>query len=93
MADFVCTLPINETGFHETMLMCCLYSKVMEARTDQIEDRMQQVKERQEESLKHREELLRELEIANQLTRRDVAKAEDDKLQLKLELKQQVSQT
>lgn len=70
-----------------TDLVC---AQVMEARTEQIEDRMLQVKERQEESLRHREQLLRELEIANQLTRRDMKKAEEEKEQLKLDLKQQV---
>lgn len=51
---------------------------------------MEEVRERQEESLRHREQLLREMEIANQLTRRDQEKAEAEKEELKLELLEQV---
>lgn len=64
---------------------------MLESRTEQIEERRQLVKERQEESLRHREQLLRELEIANQLTQRDLKKAEEEKEQLKLDLRQQVN--
>lgn len=71
-------------------MFCLVLFQVLEARTEQIEDRMLEVKERQEESLRHREQLLRELEIANQLTQRDLQKAEEEKEQLKLDLKQQV---
>ncbi|KAL4223980.1 hypothetical protein ACF0H5_017439 [Mactra antiquata] len=68
-----------------------LMKEVMEARNDQIEDRMEQVKLRHEESIKQREQLLRELEIANQLTRRDQEKIEAEKEQFKLDLKQQLT--
>ena len=63
---------------------------MLDARNEQILDRMEEVRERQEESIKHREELIREMEIANQLTRRDFEKAEAEKERLKLELKEQV---
>lgn len=52
---------------------------------------MEEVRVRHEESIKQREQLLRELEIANQLTRRDQEKIEAEKEQLKLDLRQQVS--
>ncbi|KAH3887553.1 trichoplein keratin filament-binding protein-like [Dreissena polymorpha] len=68
-----------------------LMKEVLEGRSEQIEDRREEIKARQEESLKHREQLVRELEIANQLTRRDFQKKEADKEQLKLDLKQQLT--
>jgi hypothetical protein len=64
---------------------------VLDSRTQQIEGRMEEVRLRHEESIKQREQLLRELEIANQLTRRDQEKVEAEREQLKLDLKQQVS--
>ncbi|WAR02632.1 TCHP-like protein [Mya arenaria] len=66
-----------------------LMREVMEARSDQIDDRMEQVRQRKAESIEHREQLLRELEIANQLTKRDVQKQEAEKEQLKLDLREQ----
>lgn len=68
-----------------------LMKEVMEARTEQIEDRMEEVRRRHEESIWQREQLLRELEIANQLTRRDQEKIEAEREQLKLDLKQQLT--
>ncbi|XP_052797662.1 trichoplein keratin filament-binding protein-like [Mya arenaria] len=68
-----------------------LMREVMEARSDQIDDRMEQVRQRKAESIEHREQLLRELEIANQLTKRDVQKQEAEKEQLKLDLREQLT--
>ncbi|XP_053375365.1 trichoplein keratin filament-binding protein-like [Mercenaria mercenaria] len=68
-----------------------LMKEVLESRTEQIEERMEAVRFRHEESIKQREQLLRELEIANQLTRRDQEKIEADREQLKHDLKQQLT--
>lgn len=68
-----------------------LMKEVLEARNEQIGERIEEVKARQEESIRHREQLLRELDIANQLTKRDQEKLEAEREQLKEDLKQQMT--
>ena len=52
---------------------------------------MESVRRQQEESLERREELLREIEIANQMTRREVRHQQDAKTQRERELRAQVN--
>ena len=62
----------------------------MAGRQDQIKDRMAAIREEQEDSLRRREELLKEIEMANQLTRRDQEQAEQAREERKEELEAQV---
>ena len=66
---------------------------MLEGRQEQIADKIEEVKRRQQESLDRREELLRELEIANQLTRREQERAQAEQEAIKHELKEQVGLT
>lgn len=63
---------------------------MLEGRQEQIAEKLEEVKRRQQESLDRREELLRELEIANQLTRREQERAQAEQEAIKQELKEQV---
>ena len=60
------------------------------ARQEQVQDKMEAVRHAQQESLERREELVRELEVAQQLTRRDVERDEAQKTERKAELESQV---
>ena len=51
---------------------------------------MAEVRAEQAESIERREQLLQELDMANQLTKREIAKQEEDKVARKLELEAQV---
>ncbi|KAK3611704.1 hypothetical protein CHS0354_034375 [Potamilus streckersoni] len=68
-----------------------LMKEVLDERQNQIEDRMEDVRQQQEESLRQREILLREIEIANQMTRREQEEAEQQKEALKLDLREQIT--
>ena len=68
-----------------------LLIQVLDDRSRQIADRMESVRRQQEESLERREELLREIEIANQMTRREVRHQQDAKTQRERELRAQVN--
>lgn len=59
-------------------------------RQEQIEEKLEEVQREREESLRQREQLIQEMEIANQMTQRDLEKAEEQKEALKLDLKGQV---
>ncbi|XP_013379463.1 trichoplein keratin filament-binding protein [Lingula anatina] len=63
-----------------------LMNEVLQGRQEQIEDRMEEIRKKQEESLERREELLRELDIAQQMTRRE----QEEEMKLKTERKQQL---
>ena len=63
---------------------------MLEARQEQIADKLEEVKRRQQESLERREELLRELEIANQLTRREQEMAQAEQETFRKGLREQV---
>lgn len=67
-----------------------LYQKVLEGRQEQIIDKLEEVRQQQQESLERREQLLNEIEIANQLTRREQEKVEAERKELKLNLEEQV---
>ncbi len=68
-----------------------LMQEVLAERHDQIQAKMAAVHQLQEESLQRREELLDELELANQLTRREQEQDEVMKTQRKKELLAQIS--
>lgn len=59
-------------------------------RQEQIEEKLEEVQREREESLRQREQLIQEMEVANQMTQRDLEKAEEQKEALKLDLKGQV---
>ena len=63
----------------------------MQERAAQIEDKMAEVREEQAESIERREQLLQELDMANQLTKREIAKQEEEKVARKQELQAQVT--
>ena len=63
----------------------------MSDRAAQIEEKMALVRQEQADSIERREELLKDLEMANQLTKRETAKQEADKVTRKQELEAQVS--
>lgn len=65
----------------------------MATREAQVEEKMRAVKAEQEESLQRREELLRDVERANQLTRREDERREQAKTARKAELESQVKKT
>lgn len=67
------------------------YSQVFKDRQQQIEEKLEEVQREREESLRQREQLIEEMEIANQMTQRDLERAEEQKEALKLDLKGQVS--
>ena len=58
----------------------------MDERQDQIQQRMETVRIAQQESLERREQLLKDLEIANQMTQREI----EDKHLAKLERKRDI---
>ena len=62
----------------------------MDERQDQIASKMAAVKAQQEESLQRREQLLEELELANQMTRREEMEKEGQRTARKQELESQV---
>ena len=64
--------------------------QVMEERQNQIEVRMEENRQQQEASLERREELLRDLELANQLTRREDEKRDAERTARRQELEAQV---
>lgn len=64
--------------------------KVFRDRQEQIEEKLEEVQREREESLRQREQLIQEMEVANQMTQRDLEKAEEQKEALKLDLKGQV---
>lgn len=68
-----------------------LYLKVMNERQLQMDYKMEANRRDQEESLERREELIRDLDLANQLTRREEKRKEEEKMQRKRELEGQVS--
>ena len=63
----------------------------MDSRQEQIANKLNAVKQQREESLEEREELLRQLEIANQLTRREEEAREGQKSARRQEIDAQVS--
>ncbi|XP_064620482.1 trichoplein keratin filament-binding protein-like [Lineus longissimus] len=68
-----------------------LMHEVFEGRQEQLDLQMDEVRKEQEESLMRREELLREIEVANQLTQRDIEKKEEEKAGRKKELEAQIT--
>ena len=64
--------------------------QVMDERQMQLAAKLESVQQRQAESLERREELIREMEIANQMTRRDQAKEEAARTERKQEIEAQV---
>ena len=69
--------------------LSCL-TQVMDSRQEQIQSKLSEVKRQREESLEEREELIRQLEIANQLTRRDEEDREVQKTVRRQEIDAQV---
>ena len=65
--------------------------QVMDERQNQIQQRMETVRIAQQESLERREELLKDLEMANQLTRREVEDKNLAKIERKREIDSQVT--
>merc|ERR1711976_846929 len=65
--------------------------EVLDGRGDQIAAKMEENRRQQEESLERREELLRDLELANQLTRREEERREAEKSARKQELEAQMT--
>jgi len=63
----------------------------MKGREEQIQGKMDEVRRQQEESLERREQLLQELEVVDQLTRREHHETEARKAAQKQELVAQVS--
>ena len=63
----------------------------MKGREEQIQGKMDEVRRQQEESLERREQLLQELDVVNQLTRREHYETEARKAAQKQELEAQVS--
>ncbi|XP_061166307.1 trichoplein keratin filament-binding protein-like [Saccostrea echinata] len=68
-----------------------LMREVFKDRQRQIEEKLEEVQREREESLFQREKLIEEMEIANQMTQRDLEKAEEQKEALKLDLKGQIT--
>ncbi|XP_048753198.1 trichoplein keratin filament-binding protein-like isoform X2 [Ostrea edulis] len=68
-----------------------LMSEVFKDRQQQIEEKLEEVQQEREESLRQREKLIAEMEIANQMTQRDLEKAEEQKEALKLDLEGQIT--
>ncbi|XP_041347757.1 trichoplein keratin filament-binding protein-like [Gigantopelta aegis] len=68
-----------------------LMQEVLESRQQQICVKLDELHRRQVESLEQREQLVREMDIANQLTRRDQEEQEAAKEVLKLNLKEQMT--
>lgn len=68
-----------------------LFPQVLDERQRQLEQRIEENRIQQEESLIQREQILREVEIANQMTHREMQEADDEKKMFKLQLKEQVS--
>ncbi|KAK7506009.1 hypothetical protein BaRGS_00002731 [Batillaria attramentaria] len=73
----------------ERMARQRLMDEVLEGRQEQINAKLEEVQLRQQESLERREQLLQEIEIANQLTRREQEKAKAEQEALKHNLKEQ----
>ncbi|PIK50635.1 putative trichoplein keratin filament-binding protein-like isoform X2 [Apostichopus japonicus] len=69
-----------------------LMAEVLENRQEQIKGRMEENRRLQEESLQRREELLREMEIGQQLTRRDKEEAERRKEETRRDLGGQITE-
>ena len=65
--------------------------QVMKGREEQIQGKMVEVRRQQEDSLERREQLLQELEVVNQLTRREQEETEARKAAQKQQLEAQVS--
>ena len=63
---------------------------MLEGRQDQIAKKMEEVQRRHQESLDRREQLIREMEIANQLTRREQEMAQEEQTARRKELSEQV---
>ena len=63
----------------------------MKGRQEQIQGKMEEVRRQQEESLDRREQLLQELEVVDQLTRREQHETEARKAAQKQQLEAQVS--
>ena len=68
-----------------------LMKEVLQERQDQIQAHMDNIKQQQQESLEHREQLLEELDLVNQLTRRELEEKEEAKTFRKEELEAQMS--
>ncbi|XP_050408126.1 trichoplein keratin filament-binding protein [Patella vulgata] len=69
-----------------------LMGEVLAVRQDQILDKLEALRKQQEESIEQRELLVREIELANQLTRREEEAAVDLKNILKLDLREQATE-
>ncbi|XP_002734122.1 trichoplein keratin filament-binding protein-like [Saccoglossus kowalevskii] len=69
-----------------------LMSEVLQGRQEQIHDKMEEVRIQQEESLERREELIRDLELAQQLTHREQAVAEQKKKETRAEIDAQLTE-
>ena len=67
------------------------FSKVVRTREEQIQGKIETTRRQQQESLERREELLQELEMVNQLTRREAHVNETKKMLRKQELDNLVS--
>ncbi|XP_064613180.1 trichoplein keratin filament-binding protein-like [Liolophura sinensis] len=67
-----------------------LMKEVLAERQIQIEDKMEDLRLQQEDSLQRREELLQEMEVANQMTRREQEQTEALKSARKQELEEQI---
>nr|KAG5713133.1 hypothetical protein BaRGS_007660 [Batillaria attramentaria] len=76
----------------ERMARQRLMDEVLEGRQEQINAKLEEVQLRQQESLERREQLLQEIEIANQLTRREQEKAKAEQEALKHNLKEQIQE-
>ncbi|ELT99014.1 hypothetical protein CAPTEDRAFT_208507 [Capitella teleta] len=68
-----------------------LMQEVMNERQLQMDYKMEANRRDQEESLERREELIRDLDLANQLTRREEKRKEEEKMQRKKELEGQIT--
>lgn len=67
-----------------------LMDEVLEGRQEQINEKLEEVRLRQQESLERREKLLQEIEIANQLTRREQENAKVEQEEFQKNLKEQI---
>ena len=68
-------------------------SQVLGERQRQISEKMDMVRQQQEESLQRREELVQDLEMMQQMTRREQEEQDDLKTARKQELQAQVTET
>ena len=90
--DCTSSLHISKTCsvLRSSRLVICA-TQVMKGRQEQIQGKMEEVRRQQEESLDRREQLLQELEVVDQLTRREQHETEARKAAQKQQLEAQVS--